>query len=207
MTVAEVRAGPRAAIALYVALAVHVLLLLALALSPAPQDSPGQGIGLSVAGEGLDEQDRRLASTPPIMPVVDEVAAETPAIMPSTPDTHHERGHVDVGAPRQPLDDRATRRAAHQGGGGSASYFARLRAHLTTFRRELPSEWRGARAQVAVELGSSGEVTALELVGSSGRPAFDAEALALVRRASPMPAPPERRAMRVVIPIEIDARN
>lgn len=62
-------------------------------------------------------------------------------------------------------------------------------------------------ARVAVQLNGKGEVTAIELVESSGLTGFDSEALALVERAAPMPPPPGQRSMRVVIPIAIDDRD
>lgn len=208
MNVAEAQSGPRAAIALYVALAVHALLLLLLALRPAAQDSTGPEIGISVSGEGMDEADRLLAIAPPVPRSGErDPTPLAPAEMPAGTTLDTAIAIPPAEPQSRPPSERTTRRAAQQGGGGSSRYFARLRAHLTQFRRELPPEWRGARARVALELGENGEVAAIELVESSGLPAFDAEALQLVRRAAPLPAPPERRSMRVVIPIAIDDRD
>lgn len=191
-------AGPgkaRAAIAVYVALAVHALLALGLALGPATQDSVGAGVGLSVAGAGLEEMDRRLALAPPDAPLA---SLANPATPPTAESEHA------PSASERAFEPRTRAVVEPRGGGGIDSYFARLRAHLTRHRAALPPRWVGARAQVRVELGADGVLRAASIEQGSGNVEFDAAALELVRRASPFPAPPQRRAMRLVIPIELD---
>lgn len=74
-----------------------------------------------------------------------------------------------------------------------ANWRSRLMAHLNRHKR-YPPEARSAGAQgrprVAFTINRSGQVTSARLVGSSGSSALDAEAVAMVRRASPVPAPP-----------------
>lgn len=62
-------------------------------------------------------------------------------------------------------------------------------AHLNRFKR-FPSGASGGTAQVAFSIDRAGRVLSSRLIGSSGDPALDAEAVAMMRRASPVPAPP-----------------
>jgi TonB family protein len=66
-------------------------------------------------------------------------------------------------------------------------------AHLSRFKR-YPDAARSREAEgtpvVAFALDGSGRVTAASLARSSGHPDIDAEAVAMVRRAVPFPAPP-----------------
>jgi protein TonB len=89
------------------------------------------------------------------------------------------------------------------GGGGQDLYFARLRAHLAGFRRELRPGLPPARSRVRVAITRDGWIEALELVGSSGVPELDAEAMDLLRRAAPLPPPPHGRGLRLIVPVEI----
>ncbi|ABD87539.1 energy transducer TonB family protein [Rhodopseudomonas palustris] len=71
----------------------------------------------------------------------------------------------------------------------AASWRGALMAHLNRHKRFPPGGGAGM-AQVAFTIDRSGEVRAARLVGSSGDAALDAEAVGLVRRASPVPPPP-----------------
>jgi TonB family protein len=66
-------------------------------------------------------------------------------------------------------------------------------AHLTRFKR-YPETARSRAAEgtptVTFSLDGAGRVTSLGLSRSSGQPDIDAEAVAMVRRAVPFPAPP-----------------
>jgi protein TonB len=83
--------------------------------------------------------------------------------------------------------------------GGLSPIVARLHAswkkavskHMQRFKR-YPRAARGLRGSAIVRfvLDRSGRVTLAEIIKSSGSPILDQEALATVRRASPMPAPP-----------------
>jgi protein TonB len=70
-----------------------------------------------------------------------------------------------------------------------ASWRGTLVAHLNRFKRFPPGGSTGV-ATVAFTIDRSGRVVGASLVGSSGDAALDAEAVAMVRRASPVPAPP-----------------
>lgn len=85
---------------------------------------------------------------------------------------------------------------------------ARLMAHLER-RKRYPAAARGRHeqgtAQVRFRIDSGGNVLAAELVQSSGYGALDEEATGLVRRASPVPAPPPGMNL-VTVPIRFSVR-
>ncbi len=72
-----------------------------------------------------------------------------------------------------------------------ATWQRRLVAHLNRHKR-YPADGgrREARVEVSFTINRSGQVQSATIVKSSGLPAFDAAALAMVRRADPLPAPP-----------------
>lgn len=99
------------------------------------------------------------------------------------------RGGTQQGEGQQP--NKAAGAAAS--GADVASYRARVIAHLARFKRYPPgAEARGAEGNpaVAFSLEGSGGIVAVSLARSSGHSDIDTEALAMVRRAVPFPAPP-----------------
>jgi protein TonB len=90
-----------------------------------------------------------------------------------------------------------------------ARWQARLAAHLER-RKRYPAEARRAREQgtayVRFTIDTSGNVGSVSLSRSSGYPALDQEVLSLVRRASPVPAPPPGVARTIVVPIRFNMR-
>lgn len=91
-----------------------------------------------------------------------------------------------------------------------ASYNQRVRAHLMRFH-QYPSGGGGQRGVVRLSftLGRSGQVTSSRLGGSSGVAAFDAQAMAMMRQASPFPPIPaeiKNNAMSFTIPVEFTVR-
>ncbi|MCA6123111.1 energy transducer TonB [Bradyrhizobium sp. WSM 1704] len=103
-------------------------------------------------------------------------------------------------APRTSAPSRAERQApvtsaisAGASASALAAYNARVRAHLMRFQ-SYPPEGRGQRGVVRLtfSLGRGGQVLSSRVGGSSGNPAFDARAMAMVRQAQPFPPiPPE----------------
>jgi protein TonB len=89
---------------------------------------------------------------------------------------------------------RADRAAAPAEGMASsmspASWKGALMAHLNRHKRFPPGASGAGVATVAFTIDRSGRVLSARLVRSAGDPALDAEAAALPRRASPVPAPP-----------------
>ncbi|MDB5651062.1 MAG: hypothetical protein JWL62_2582 [Hyphomicrobiales bacterium] len=70
-----------------------------------------------------------------------------------------------------------------------ASWQSQVAAHLNRFKRPASNGATGT-ARVSFRIGSGGQVLSVSLSGTSGNAALDQDALALVRRASPIPAPP-----------------
>jgi protein TonB len=88
------------------------------------------------------------------------------------------------------------------------SYLGRLLAQLNRFK-QYPRAARQARIEGVVMLhfvmDAQGKVQSFEIAKSSGRPVLDAEALALIQRAQPLPAIPAdypTRTLDAVVPIE-----
>lgn len=91
---------------------------------------------------------------------------------------------------------------------GRDSFLGRLLAQLNRFK-QYPRAARAAHIEGVVMLhfvmDANGRVLSSEIAKSSGRPVLDAEALALVARAQPLPALPAdfpTRTLDAVVPIE-----
>ena len=120
-------------------------------------------------------------------------------------------------APRTSAPPRAEREApmasamsAGAAASAIASYNQRVRAHLMRFH-SYPSGGGGQRgvARLSFTVSRSGQVTSSRLGGSSGVAAFDAQAMAMVRQASPFPPIPDEiknGAMSFTIPVEFTVR-
>ena len=110
---------------------------------------------------------------------------------------------VETPAPAAPV-------AAPQRASGETrdSYLGRVLAQLNRFK-QYPRAARQARIQGVVMLhfvmDADGKVVSSDIAKSSGRPVLDAEALALIQRAQPLPALPvdfPTRTLDAVVPIE-----
>jgi protein TonB len=103
----------------------------------------------------------------------------------------------------------SNRTAAAQSASGASSqapatWRSALMAHLERRKRYPPgAQSRGERGIVYVRftIDASGNVQSVSLSRSSGHPELDQEVLALVRRASPVPAPPPGTAREIVAPV------
>ena len=105
-------------------------------------------------------------------------------------------GAIDHGAPKFDC------RSLEHGGGpfgrlgrlplglSPATWKIELMAHLNRYKRYPSGAASTGTASVAFTIARSGQVLSAHLIGSSGNPALDAEAVSLPRRASPVPAPP-----------------
>lgn len=71
-----------------------------------------------------------------------------------------------------------------------ASWRGTLMAHLNRYKR-FPSGASPGTVQVSFRIDRAGRVMAASLVRGSGDAALDEEAVAMIRRASPVPAPPD----------------
>jgi protein TonB len=70
-------------------------------------------------------------------------------------------------------------------------------------RRQRPTRGRGT-VQITFSVNAGGDVLSVSVAGSSGDPKLDEAAVSLVKRSSPVPAPPadlpkSRRTIRVPI--------
>jgi protein TonB len=90
-----------------------------------------------------------------------------------------------------------------------ANYAGRVFAHLARFK-DMPAEARlhgdHGRPTVTFGLDGQGRVTRVSLAHSSGVPSLDRAAQAMVRRASPFPAPPAGEPRAFTVPITFDVR-
>jgi protein TonB len=93
------------------------------------------------------------------------------------------------------------------------SYLGRLLGQLNRFK-QYPRAARQAHIEGVVMLhfvmDADGRVQSFEISKSSGRPVLDAEALALIQRAQPLPALPAdypTRTLDAIVPIEFSLRT
>lgn len=227
---------PRAAVSLYVAIALHAVVLLGLLSGGFSPEPAGQGITVRKDAVGLHEQDRWLASAPP--PSANIAASMSTAQRPAPvrPGKNDAAGQDAASAPRTRLKLAASKNASApeakaraakpvaevryqgaastqrmipatapsvQGGGASASkdYLSRLRRHLARHRNALPAGLGRARTLVSFVLAADGSVSQPRLVEGSGIELLDREALSLVQRAAPLPAPPSQMVGEILVPI------
>lgn len=110
---------------------------------------------------------------------------------------------------------KSERTAARQSSSGGlfspspAKWQSRLLAHLQRKKR-YPSGARSRReegtAYVRFSIDTAGNVLSVRLAASSGFPELDAEVVALVKRASPVPAPPPGVSRTLTVPVQFDVR-
>ena len=104
--------------------------------------------------------------------------------------------HRQTTAPPSSIAARSNTAAAPSAGSGAspsvspATWKSELLAHLNRYKRYPSGAASTGTASVAFTIARSGQVLSARLIGSSGNPALDAEAVSLPRRASPVPAPP-----------------
>jgi protein TonB len=134
----------------------------------------------------------RLAPPSPVMAQPPVAAAVAPA--------------APVVAPQKPAGETS-------GGETRSSYLGRVLAQLNRFK-QYPRAARQARIEGVVMLhfvmDADGKVQSAEIAKSSGRPILDAEGLALIQRAQPLPALPvdfPTRSLDAVVPIEFSLKS
>lgn len=166
----------------------------------------------------LDPVELPLPQARPQPPRPQEVKQEKPKEQPrKKPEPRKARQQPSVEKQRaQVVTQReAPRAAARQNSSGASSsvsparWQSRLASHLER-RKRYPSAARRqgqqGTAQVRFTIDGSGNVQSVSLVRSSGVPALDEEVVSLVRRASPVPAPPPGVNRTVVVPIRFSVR-
>lgn len=153
-------------------------------LKPEPEPPPEPPVETEVKPPELPKVEMAEAVLPP--------KVEPPKPKPK-PKKKKQKAAPRTTAPPSSQAKRADRAAAPAEGLSSsmspASWRGALMAHLNRHKRFPPGGSQGT-ATVAFSINRAGSVTSARLVRSSGDAALDREAVALVRRASPVPAPP-----------------
>jgi protein TonB len=110
------------------------------------------------------------------------------------------------------LADRTAAKATSAGGGHSVSparWQSRLMSHLER-RKRYPSEARSNREEgtvyVRFRIDDGGNVLSVSLSRSSGHSSLDQAVLDMVRRASPVPAPPPGVSKTITAPVRFNIR-
>lgn len=94
-------------------------------------------------------------------------------------------------------------------GESPARWQSRVNSHLNRFKRYPGGETAQGTASVRFTINASGRVLSVALARSSGSGALDQAALDMVRRASPVPAPPPaiaRGSMGLTVPVNFSRR-
>ena len=90
-----------------------------------------------------------------------------------------------------------------------ANYNGLVSAHLARHKRYPADAQRAGStgvASVSFNLDGSGRVTSVRLAQGSGMASIDQEVVAMVRRASPFPAPPDGRGKSFTVPVRFNMR-
>lgn len=89
----------------------------------------------------------------------------------------------------------------------ASNYDGLVAAHLQRYKK-YPAAARKAKsrgvATVSFTVDEAGRVTSVELAQTSGVGAFDEEVVAMVRRASPFPRPPDHRSRDFTVPVRFN---
>ncbi|MBP2151835.1 TonB family protein [Xanthobacter autotrophicus DSM 597] len=122
--------------------------------------------------------------------------------------TRRRSAPVTSAAPRSDAPTAQTTAAPSPGAAAArsaalADWKSRAFAHLNRFKR--PQGSNVGRPGISITIAGSGAVTGVSLAGSSGNSVLDQEAMAMARRASPFPAPPDGKGM--TFGVAINFRN
>jgi protein TonB len=160
--------------------------------------------------EDLPEIDTADAVAPPRRPELQRIAEPVEEAKPAPPRKKAPPQAVRATAKAAPAaKPAAPRSVAGAGAAATPKWQARLAAHLER-RKRYPADARRRRdegvATVRFSIDAAGNVRSVQLLRSSGVPDLDAEVVALVRRASPVPAPPEGAKLDIALPIRFNLR-
>jgi len=193
-----------------VTIAVHALIL-AMALTAVHVARPRvmQELSVQITPENrkpLDEDVKPL----PKMVVPSIITAPPPEFTVRTVTPPPVVAQIPVSTPAPPAPVAVPSKAS---GETRDSYLGRLLAQLNRFK-QYPRAARQAHIEGVVMLhfvmGADGKVESFEIAKSSGRPVLDAEALALIQRAQPLPALPAdfpTRTLDAVVPVEFSLKS
>ena len=187
-----------------ITIAIHVLIVVgALTVVQVSHTKVMQELSVHIAPQKI-EPAKEIAARPPklIQPTIMTVPPPEVTVRTETPPPVVAQVSVAPAAPTPPA-------AAPTGSGeGRDSFLGRLLAQLNRFK-QYPRTARQAKIEGVVMLhfvmDAQGKVISYEIAKSSGRPILDAEALALIQRAQPLPALPAdfpTRTLDAIVPIE-----
>lgn len=111
-------------------------------------------------------------------------------VNPERPKSRQTSAPPALAAPHAPAAVAPSPAEAAAAAAAKANWRSQLSAHLNRFKRFPSGAVRTGTAAVNYSLSRTGAVVAARLVTSSGDAALDEEAVAMVRRANPFPAPP-----------------
>ncbi|MCC6887022.1 MAG: energy transducer TonB [Hyphomicrobiales bacterium] len=170
------------------------------------------------APEASADPDRQTAEPAPSDPRATPVVTETqPQPLPQPVDTAPERTRIaaptdTTASKRQVTTASPTDSASGIGRGRSndaANYNGRVAAHLARYK-QYPATARSAGIQgiatVSFSIDGSGRITAARLANGSGHEVIDQEVVAMVRRASPFPRPPDGQPRNFTVPVRFNLR-
>jgi protein TonB len=191
-----------------------------------PTDRPAQVAGLetppSEAPDALPPVTQAETADAVVLPEPERHKPTPPEVQnaapqPTAPAKVKARERKRIAAPtakKTSQQRRATASTAASGVGrgrsdASSNYPGRVSAHLARHKR-YPAAARAAGSQgvatVSFSLDGSGRVTSVRLARGSGIAGIDQEVVAMVRRASPFPAPPDGRGRSFTVPVRFNLR-
>jgi len=135
----------------------------------------------------------------PETPVEPEAATETPKAQQPKPTKDRATRQAKASAPSSAANNVGVGRSD-----ADSNYAGLVSAHLRR-HQQYPADARSrgeqGTATVSFSLDGGGRVTSARLVRGSGVASIDAEVQAMVRRASPFPAPPSGRGVSFTVPV------
>jgi protein TonB len=139
---------------------------------------------------------------------------ETPPDMPATIAVRREQ--PKAARPAEPKQKKAAQSSeAKVAAGGSgrtavaslANYDGLVSAHLRRHQSAARSGGAAGSGMVTFSLSGSGSVTSVRIVKGTGAAVLDQEILAMVRRASPFPAPPDGQPKSFTVPVRFSLQR
>ena len=136
--------------------------------------------------------------------VTERPRADEPRKPAPKPVAQTKRGEGETRARAASLQSAASSGVGRGRSDADMNYRGLVAAHLAR-HKQFPADARGRGEQgsalVMFSLDGGGAVSSVKLMRGSGIASFDAETQAMVRRASPFPAPPSGRPMTFTVPV------
>ncbi len=167
-----------------------------------------------------EHQPQRQPEQQQVVAMVETPQAEMPTVLPreTPPDAQAtiavRREQPKVARPAEPKQKKAAQPSeAKVAAGGTgrtavaslANYDGLVSAHLRRYQSAARSGGATGSGAVTFSLSGSGSVTSARIARSTGAAVLDQEILAMVRRASPFPAPPDGQPKSFTVPLNFTA--